>query len=194
MMCIHLFGAGLGAASVVPSCSGIRFSLDLLCMSGFPLSAISLRCVFGALKVSFTLLNCALYTLSLHFHAAHTEPHTDSSSLTGQCWSWCLDVIISIVSYSLCDNEVLLSNCWVPNKTATHTWHGAPYLARKSEANPINKAAIFDSIFGGLFRPERMTFFYKQSSDNTGFYWHFTGYEQHPQFDTSDYAGRNVQS
>lgn len=58
MMCIHLFGAGLGAASLVPSCSGIRFGLDLLCMLGFPLSVPSVRCVLGALKASlpFTLL------------------------------------------------------------------------------------------------------------------------------------------
>lgn len=132
MMCIHLFGAGLGAASVVPSCSGIRFSLDLLCMLGFPLSVISLRCVFGALKVSFTLLKCVLYT----------RCHCISTLLTQKP-----------IQKMIADHTYL-------------TWRTISGL--KSEANPINKAVMFDSIFGGLFRPERMTFFYKQSSDNSG--------------------------
>lgn len=113
---------GLGAASLVTSWSGIRFGLDLLCMWRFSFSVTSSCCMFIALNVPFTRLNCVLYTLP--FQAADATSNVRqkwncwsffkgiiqiiSFSLTSHCWFWCLDVIISIVSYNFYHNELLL--------------------------------------------------------------------------------------
>lgn len=210
--CIHLFGTGLGVASLVTSWSGIRFGLDLLCMWRFSFSVTSSCCMFTALNVPFTCLNCVLYTLP--FQAADATSNVRqkwncwsffkdiiqiiSFSLTSHCLFWCLDVIISIVSYSFYHNELLLCLVFFYPGVTTHlscvnpftycvvvsksnwlswqnAWTGSPkypnsfkmllvgserklsdvldiahHIWWKSEANPINKAVIFDSIFGGL--------------------------------------------
>lgn len=93
MLCIHLFGTGLGAASGGTRCSGISFGLDLLCMSRFSSSVVPFRCVPAALPALNQLFDTHFACVSSCWHKppilASAKPDWDgfffSDWLTTKC-------------------------------------------------------------------------------------------------------------